>query len=116
MLDEAKREKMETKEKDNLKKNRKLVFLGGGEEFFIKMIFLRKMGEHYLCSEGTKNAHFRCNYLFLEMALFCNHSKSPNTTKIGVSAAHGETQNGTFGCKGAILEGASKGGFTLCDT
>ena len=49
------------------------------------MSFFRKIGKHYLCSEGKKGAHFRCNYLFLENGTFFGaHSKSPNTTKIGV--------------------------------
>ena len=55
--------------------------------FFVKMSFLGKIGKHYLCSEG---AHFRCNYLFLENAPFFGaHSKSPNTTKIGVFTRKG---------------------------
>ena len=60
----------------------------------MKMAFFRKIGKHYLCSEGTKNAHFRFNYLFLENGPFFGaHSKSPNTTKIEPSA-QGKTQKG----------------------
>ena len=33
---------------------------------FVKMAICRKIGKHYLCSEGKKNVHLRCNYLFLE--------------------------------------------------
>ena len=43
------------------KKNRKIVFLGGCEEncfFFVKMSFFRKIGKHYLCSEGKKKRAF----------------------------------------------------------
>ena len=66
--------------------------------FFVKMSFLKKIGKHYLCSDGKKkSAHFRCNYLFWENGTFFGgHSKSPNTTKIGVFPR--------------------KGGFTICDT
>ena len=65
--------------------------------FFVNMSFFRKIGQHYLCSDGKKSAHFRCNYLFWENGTFFGgHSKSPNTTKIGASADTGETQNGTF--------------------
>ena len=38
--------------------------------FFVKLSFFRKIGKHYLCSEGRKSAHFRCNYLFLENVTF----------------------------------------------
>ena len=64
--------------------------------FLIKWIFFRKSRKHYLCSEGTKNAHFRCNYWFWKMVLFCAHSKSPNTTKIGVSTGTGENPKWHF--------------------
>ena len=37
---------------------------------FVKMSFLRKIGKHDLCSDGKNNAHFRCNYLFLENGPF----------------------------------------------
>ena len=36
---------------------------------FVQKWHLLKIDKHDLCSEG-KNAHFRCNYLFLEMELF----------------------------------------------
>ena len=61
------------------------------------MSFFGKIGKHYLCSEGKKGAHFRCNYLFLENGTFWGaHSKSPNTTKIGVSADTGENPKWHF--------------------
>ena len=64
-------------------------------------------------SEGKKSARFHCNYLFWENGPFLVpiqwHSQSPNTTKIGLQQAQGKTQNGTFGCKSAILGRASKG-------
>ena len=63
------------------------------------MSFFRKIGKHYLCSlpRSTKSAHFRCNYLFLENGPFFGaHSKSPNTTKIGVSAGTGENPKWHF--------------------
>ena len=45
------------------------------------------------------------------MALFCNHTKSPNTKKTGVSAGTRETQNDTFCFKSGILGRGLKRGF-----
>ena len=55
------------------KKTEKLCFLGGCEEewvFSCKNVIFWKIGKHYVCSEGKNNAHFRCNYLFLEKGPF----------------------------------------------
>ena len=51
-----------------------------------------------MCSEGTKKAHFRwATICFGKMVLFFGaHSKSPNTTKIGVSAGTGENPKWHF--------------------
>ena len=46
------------------------VFVKKTGLFFVKMSFFREIGKHYLCSEGQKSAHFRCNYLFLENGPF----------------------------------------------
>ena len=79
--------------------------------FFVKLSFFRKIGKHYLHSEGKKNAHFRCNYLFLEMVLFiCGHSKWQNTIKIGVSAGTGvKPKMALLVAKVPFWEGAPKG-------
>ena len=55
-----------------IKKNRNIVFLVVAKKnvfFFCKNFIFRKIGKHYLCSDGKK-AHFRCNYLFLENGPF----------------------------------------------
>ena len=86
-----KHEKMERKISEKAQKNSVFGCLWRKLVFFVKMSFFREIGKHYLCSEGKKSAHFRCNYLFLENGTFFGaHSKSPNTTKIGVSAGTGE--------------------------
>ena len=78
------------------------MFSGVCEEtgLFCKNVIFREIGKHYLCSEGQKSAHFRCIYLFLENGTFFGaHSKSPNTTKIGVSAGTGENPKWHFWLK-----------------
>ena len=65
------------------------MFFGGGYEqksVLYKHGIIRKIGKHCLCSEGEKSAlsltlsvFGKCNYL-------CDHTKSPNTARIGVSA------------------------------
>ena len=72
------------------KKPRKIVFFGWLWRkmfFFVKMSFLEKQANTICVRKVKKGAHFRCNYLFLENVTFSGaHSKSPNTTKIGVLA------------------------------
>ena len=57
-----KRENMKKWKKKISKKNpRKIVFLGCCEEkcfCFVKLSFFRKIGKHYLCSEGQKKCAF----------------------------------------------------------
>ena len=103
---------------NNKKKTDKLCFwvVVKKKGLFVKMAFFRKIGKHDLCSEGPKNAHFRCNDLFLENGPFFDaHSKSPNTTKTGgIQQAQGKTQNGTSGCKSAIFgRGLERGVYYL---
>ena len=53
--------KYEKMEKEHFKKKtRKIVFLGGCEEkwSFCKIVIFRKIGKHYLCSEGRKKRAF----------------------------------------------------------
>ena len=66
---EKERETMKQMEKVNFKKK-----LGGCEQnvsFFVfaKMAFVRKIGKHYLCSEG-KTRIFVATICFWKMALF----------------------------------------------
>ena len=81
---------------------------------FVKMTFFRKFGKDDLCSEGNKLA-FSLTPSVLGKCHFCDHIKSPNTTKIVVSAGTGENPNGPFGCKSAFLGRGFERGFTLCD-
>ena len=87
-----------------------------------KMFLLQKwhfleIGKHDLCSDGKENAHFRCNYLFWEnVTFFCDPTKSPNTTKIGVSAGTRGKPKWRFWFQVPFWVFPSKGGFTICDT
>ena len=111
---------MKKLEKEHFKKKtEKYCCLGGCEEtrFFVKMAFFRKIGKHYLCSEGTKNAQFRCNYLFLENGPFLVPIQSHQTQKNrGFSRHRGKPKMALLVAKVPFWEGASKGGFTICDT
>ena len=106
-MSEKKKRKMK-KYKRNISKKQKIVFWGWlWTIFFVfsKMAFLRKIGKHYLCSEGKRKTRiFVATICFLKMSLFW------------VSAGTGKTQNGTFGFQSAFLGFPSKGGSTICDT
>ena len=62
MLEKEKEKLMKKMEKENFKKkNRKIVFFGRLWRtlvFFVKTSFFRKIGKHYLCSEGQKKCAF----------------------------------------------------------
>ena len=61
------------------------------------MSFFRKIGKHYLCSDGKKKCAFSLQLSVLgKWYFFGGHSKSPNTTKIGVSADTGENPKWHF--------------------
>ena len=99
------------KEKIRKKKQKNWCFLGGCEQ---RRCLLQKrhclIGKHYLCSEGKKPRIFVATICFRKMVLFRAHSKSPNTTKIGVSAGTGENPKMAFLiAKVPRWEGASKG-------
>ena len=50
------------------------------------------------------------------MSLFCSHTKHQTLQNMGFSRHKGKTQNGTFGCKGAILGRGLESGLTICET
>ena len=84
---------------------------------FCKMSFFRKIGKHYLCSEGKKGCAFS-----LQLSVFgkwysfwCPFKVTKHYQKKGLQRTQGKTQNGTFGCKSAMLGFPSKRGFTICD-
>ena len=65
--------------------------------FSVPMSFFRKIGKHYLCSEGQKRCAFSLQLSVLgKWSFFGAHSKSLNTTKIGVSAGKGENPKWQF--------------------
>ena len=118
---ERKREKMKKKNgNENFKTiAQKKVFWGVGCEqqmFFAEMAFSEKQANTSCVRKEKKPRIFVATICFWKMLIFCAHSKSPNTTKIWASAGTGETQNGAFGCKSAILGRGRKRGFTICDT
>ena len=100
---EAKERRRGKWERKNKQKN--CAFCGCKEKgFFVKMAFFRKMGKHYLCSEGKKSAHFHCNYLFSENGpCFVAIQSHQTLLQWGFQQAQGKTQNGTFVFKSAIL-------------
>ena len=49
------------------------------------------------------------------MSLSCDHTISPNTTKIGGQQAQGKHETALLASKVPFWEGASKGIFTICD-
>ena len=64
---------------------------------FVKMSFFRKIGKHYLCSDGKKKRTCSLQLSVLgKWYFFGGLSKSPNTTKIGVSADTGENPKWHF--------------------
>ena len=98
---ERKRENMKKHGKIKFqKKPRKIVFFGclwRKLVFFVKTSFFREIGKHYLCSEGQKKCAFSLQLsVFGKRYFFGAHSKSPNTTKIGVSAGTGENPKWHF--------------------
>ena len=107
--------KKKWKRKFQKKKPEKYFFLGGCEEkmfFVVKMSFFGKIGKHYLCSDSKNKRAFTLQLsVFGKWSFFCGHSKWQNTIKKGFQQAQGKTQNGTFGCKNAILGKGPRKGF-----
>ena len=68
-----------------------------------------------MCSEAKQKTRiFVATNCFGKMVLFCAHTKSPNTTKIGVSAStQGKTQNGKFGLSPILGRGLERGFYYL---
>ena len=79
----------------------------------IKNGFLAKIAWHYLCQEGTKNAHFRARYLFWpKFFLGPNQCKPGNTTEIVVSAQISQNQKWHLFLKKVFFDMVEKVGFT----
>ena len=77
---ERKREKNEKNGKGKLQKKQKIGVFGmvvNKKDIFAEMAL--KKGKQYLCSEGKKSAHFRCNYLFWENGPFFSPIQSRQT-------------------------------------
>ena len=78
--------KSENMEKEYFKKNKKngVFWVVVTKQSFWHFL---EIGKHYLCSEGKEKARILVAIICLgRMALLCDHTRSPNTTKIGVSA------------------------------
>ena len=79
-----------------------------------KWHFLKNRQTLFVFGRKNENAHFRCTYLFWENGTsfsFCNHTKSPNTTKIGVSAGTGNNPRWHFWFQMALLGFPLERGF-----
>ena len=88
---------MKKKRKGKFQKtSRKIVFLGGCEEFvFCKTGIFEKWTKTICVRKVKKNAHFRCNYLFLESGIFVT-IQNHQTLQKGVSAGRGENPKWHF--------------------
>ena len=101
----------------NAQKNSVFGWLWRTKVFFLKMASFRKIGKHYLCSEGKQKTHFRCNYLFWENGPFLwPFQVTKHYKNRGFSRHRGKPKMALLVAKVPFWEGASKGGFTICDT
>ena len=116
---ESKREKAKNIEKEHLKKRQKIVFLSGCEEkcfWVVKMVFFRKMGKHYLCSEGKKARIFVATICFWTMVLFlCPFKVTKHYRNRGFSRYRRKPKMALLVVKVPFGKGPRKG-FTICDT
>ena len=81
-----------------------------------KWIFSKNCLTLFVSGRETKNAHFRCNYLFWPKFFFGpKQCKAENTIKIGVSADIAKkNKNDTFFGKKVFFDMVEKVGFTNC--
>ena len=117
MLDKAK-EKRWKNEKNQTENS---VIWGGCEEkrsFFVKMTIFRKIGKHYLCSEGKEKTHiFVATICFGKMVLcLCPFNVTKHYKTRGFSRYRRKPKMALLVAKVPFWEGASKGGFTICNT
>ena len=123
MLEKVKRKIWKKKGKSKISKNagknsvfgwlwRKMVF------FFVKLSFFRKIGKHYLCSEGKKRTRiFVATICFWKMVLFLWPFQVMKHYKKGVSASTGaKPKMALLVAKVPFWEGGLERGFTICDT
>ena len=101
MLEDIKRKIWKKWKRQISKKNRKITFSGWlwrTMVSFVKMSFFRKIGKHYLCSDGKKERSFSLQQsVFGKWSFFLRPFQvTQNTIKIGASADTGKTQNGIF--------------------
>ena len=108
MLEKEKEKTWKTWKNKISKKPRKIVFLGWLWRklvFFVKMSFFRKIGKHYLCSEGQQKVRiFAATICFWKMVLFLVPIQSHQTHR-------GKPKKSTFGCKSAIFGFSLEKGF-----
>ena len=107
MLDEAKEKRWKKGERNVQKQARKIVLLGGCEEKRCSLLkwHFRKIGKHYLCSEGTS---------FWKMVLFWCPLKVTNHYKNrGFSRHMGKPKMALLVAKVPFWEGPGKGLYYL---
>ena len=115
LLDKAK-EKWWKHGKGHSQKKKDNVFgwLWRKKVFLLKWLY-RKIGKHYLCSEGKKRAFSLQLSVFGKRSFFVSIQSHQTLQNWGVSAGTGQTQNDTLGCKSAILgRGLEKGVYSWC--
>ena len=101
-------------------KNQKIVFFGWlwtkKMFLFAEMAFFEKWAST-LCVRKVKNRAFSLQpSVFGKWSFFAPIQSHQTLQKYGFQQAQGKTQNGTFGCKSAILGRGLERGFTICDT
>ena len=124
MLDEAKEKRWKNMDKENFKKKpRKTMFFGWlwrKKVFFVKMAILEKPAKTICAQKAQKTRIFVATICFWKMVLFlCTFKITKHYKNRGFGRHKGKpkmAQNGTFGCKSAMLGRGLKGGFTICDT
>ena len=78
------------------------------EKGFLLNGVLKKIGKHYLCSEGKKNAHFRWHHLFLENVSFLwLYQITKHYKNRGFSKHKGKPKMALLVAKVPLWEGAS---------
>ena len=98
------------------KKNPENSFWGGCEESgpFCKMSFFRKIGKHYLCSDGKKTRIFVATICFWKMVLsLWPFQVTKHYKNRGFSGHKGKPKMALLVAKVRFCEGASKGAYYL---
>ena len=98
LFHERKRENMKNMEKGHSQKKQKIMFLDSyGKFFLLKWHFLNRQTLFIICVRKVKKRVCSLTLsVFGQCHFLCEHTKSPNTTKLGLSAGTGENPKWHF--------------------